>query len=114
MIRTVRPVRLDPVLMEIGKQFDRAHLREVLSLAQHAQGLRAENQAMGYKSETAGFYGSDRVSPAEHSEKRLTAAMADAEARRAHASDVESHRMHVPMSASERLATLDTMQKNGW
>jgi hypothetical protein len=85
-----------------------------MSLAQHAQGLRAEHHAMGYKIETAGFYGSDKVAQPDHRENRLTAAMADVEARRAHASDVEGYRTHVPMSESERESTMGTLQQNGW
>ena len=59
----------------------RARDREDLRLAMHAQDLRAENYAMGYKTETAGFYGSDKVAQAETSERRLSTADADRETR---------------------------------
>jgi hypothetical protein len=47
-------------------------LRADVTLARHAQQLRAE--------ESAGFFGSDKVAPAEHTERRLTLADADREA----------------------------------
>ncbi len=59
----------------------RAALRADVALAKHAQQLRAEAQALGGKEETAAFYGSDKHPAADHSERRLTLADADQEAR---------------------------------
>ncbi len=60
----------------------RAQLREDTRTARHAQVLREEHHAMGYKAEAAGFYGSAKHAPADHVESRLTVAQADAEARK--------------------------------
>lgn len=67
----------------------REQLREDVRLAQHDQTLRAERQAMGYKRETAAFYGSSKEAQAEHSERRLTTAQADREAQLAAEADRE-------------------------
>ncbi len=67
----------------------REQLRADTRLGKHAQDLRAENYGMGYKTETAAFYGSDKVAQSDESETRLTAAQADREATRAAEADRE-------------------------
>ena len=93
----------------------RAQLRDDVRLSQHAQELRAESYGLGYKKETAGFYGSDKVAQAEQSERRQRQADADREARaRAEYEREERARyreltktekwLHKPLTASEKAA----------
>jgi hypothetical protein len=85
------------------KKADRAHRRkhapaavrkaaerDSMRLAMHAQDLRAESYGMGYKAETAGFYGSAKHAAAERPERRLRAAEVDAE----HRAQAEADREH--------------------
>lgn len=95
-------------------QFSREGLRDDMRLAQHAQDLRAENYGMGYKSETAGFYGSDKVAQAGTSERRLTVAAADGEHSRRTAADREQGGAHKPMGSEEREAMHRQLESSGW
>ena len=65
-----------------------------MRLAQHAQTLRAERYGMGYKEETAAFYGSDKVSQADSDvvERKLKLSDADKEAREERAAYMEEKR----------------------
>ncbi len=51
----------------------RKEAREAAFLAQHAQDLRAENYGMGYREETAAYYGDESVSAADVTEVRINA-----------------------------------------
>ena len=80
----------------------------------HAQDLRAEDYAMGYKTETAGFYGSDKVAQAEISERRLSTADADREARARAAYEREQAAAYRTRQASTATAEADQDWYAAW
>lgn len=93
----------------------RAQLREDVRLSQHAQKLREERSAMGYKTETAAFYGSDKVAASSDAERRQLQADADKEARARAAHDREEAAryreltkvekwLHKPLTKAEKAA----------
>jgi transcriptional regulator with XRE-family HTH domain len=45
--------------------------RQAFTAARHAQDLRAEHYGMGYREETAAFYGSDKVAACDEAESRI-------------------------------------------
>ena len=102
----------------------RASTRADVAGARHAQVLREESQAMGYKKERAGFYGSAKVAQAEHSESRLTTAQADDEHRKRRAHEREEAEQHREQKKRDTLtraqkaaaehAYYRDMKANGW
>lgn len=92
----------------------RADDRADMALAQHAQVLRAERHALGYKKETAIFYGSDKFAPGEHTENRLTQAGADAEAKARRGADRAARSAHARMTSREQEEIWDQFGASGW
>ncbi len=98
----------------LGAQFHREHFRETMRLGIHAQQLRAEAVALGYKTETKGFYGASNVPQNEHAERRLTLAQGDQEHAAYRSYAAEQAELHVPMGPEEHAEISEKLKRNGW